>query len=210
MSGEELNDELRAMLAARLQAHPVERAALEGERRAAVAFVVTNAEDGAPACILTRRPSRMGRHAGQYALPGGKVDPGETESQAARREVEEELGIPLGCADELGRLDDYVTRSGFVISPFVLWGGPDLKIMPNPGEVEKVLFIPFREMDSEAIPHFRDGVDPDRPILFSRFPSIGHSMYSPTAALFYQFREVCLRGRTTRVGHYDQPKFAWK
>lgn len=207
---QEFDDSLRETLVDRLTAHNVRRAPQGDARRAAVAFVVTANEAGTPACILTRRPSQMGRHAGQYALPGGKVDPGETEAEAARREVEEELGISLGADAELGRLDDYVTRSGFVISPFVLWGGTGLTIVPNPGEVEKVLFIPFPEMDSQAIPHFRDGVDPDRPILYSQFPTIGHSMYSPTAALFYQFREVCLRGHSTRVAHYDQPKFAWK
>ena len=58
--------------------------------------------------------------------------------------------------------------------------------------------------------HFQPGIDPDRPILYSQFPTIGHSMYSPTAAIVYQFREVCLRGSSTRVVQYDQPRFAWK
>ena len=206
-----LDPALRDELGSRLAEHPVTRLPVnDGLRRAAVAFVVTDDADGAPAIILTRRPSRMGRHAGQYALPGGKVDAGETEPEAALRELEEELGISLGPEAVLGQLDDYATRSGFVISPFVMWGGPELAIDPAPDEVEKVLHIPFAELDSTAIPHFQPGVDPDRPILFSRFPTVGHSMYSPTAAIVFQFREVCLRGQSTRVAHFDQPRFAWK
>lgn len=206
-----LDTDLRQALSERLNAHAVRRIAPDAEmRRAAVAFVITDSPDGGPAIILTRRPTRMGRHAGQYALPGGKVDPGETDAEAARRELHEELGVDLDAGAVLGRLDDYATRSGFVIAPFVIWGGPGLVLDPAPDEVEKVLHIPFAELDSEAIPHFQPGVDPDRPILFSRFPTVGHSMYSPTAALVYQFREVCLRGLATRVAHYDQPRFAWK
>lgn len=205
-----LDDTLRAELSARLSAHPVERIERQDLRRAAVAFVITDAPGGLPAILLTRRPLRMGRHAGQYALPGGKVDPGETEVQAARRELAEELGLDLGSEAVLGRLDDYPTRSGFVISPFVLWAGAGVRLVPAPDEVEKVLHIPFTELDSEAIPYFQPGVEPDRPILYSQFPTVGHSMYSPTAALVFQFREVCLRGNPTRVAHFDQPRFAWK
>lgn len=206
----QLDQSLRDRLAMRLQSHDVRRIGDHDKRNAAVAFVVTDAPDGAPAIILTRRPSRMGRHAGQYALPGGKVDPGETAAEAARREVAEELGLSVDPGAELGRLDDYETRSGFVITPFVLWGGTGLEPVPAPDEVEKVLYIPFTELDSDAIPHFLPGLDPDRPILYSQFPTIGHSMYAPTAAMVYQFREVCLRGCSTRVAKYDQPRFAWK
>lgn len=206
----QLDQTLRARLCRRLQRHAVHEIADHDKRHAAVAFVVTDAPDGSPAIILTRRPTRMGRHAGQYALPGGKVDPGETTDEAARREVAEELGLSLDAASELGRLDDYETRSGFVITPFVLWGGPGLALDPAPDEVEKVLYIPFDELDSNAIPLFTPGIDAGRPILYSQFPTIGHSMYSPTAAIVYQFREVCLRGTSTRVAQYDQPRFAWK
>ena len=207
----ELNDILRARLSERLTQHPVETIAPGPDvRTAAVAFVVTDTAEGDPAIILTLRPARMGRHGGQYALPGGKIDPGETDQQAALREVDEELGLRLDEASVLGRLDDYPTRSGFVITPFVIWGGPKLTLVPSPEEVERVLFIPFTELDSEAIPHFQPGVDPERPVLYSQFPTIGHSMYAPTAALVYQFREVCLRGDSTRVAQFDQPRFAWK
>lgn len=179
-------------------------------RPAAVAIVVTTASDGAPAILLTLRPARMGRHSNQYALPGGKVDPGETSEQAAFRELSEELGLDLPTDALLGRLDDYPTRSGFRMSPFVLWAGPDAAITPAPEEVASVHHIPFAELDSDAIPHFAPGQTEDRPVLFSRFPALGTEMYSPTASIIYQFREVALRGQATRVAHFDQPRFAWK
>ena len=152
----------------------------------------------------------MGCHAGQYALPGGKVDLGESAEQAAFRELEEELGLTLPPEALLGRLDDYPTRSGFRIQPFVLWGGADPALSPDAGEVAQVFRIPFSELDSPAIPLFQDGVEPDRPVLYSDLPSVGTTMFSPTASLLYQFREVCLRGQPTRVAHYDQPAFAWR
>ena len=181
-------------------------------RHAAVAIVVAEHPSlpGHPAILLTRRKASLGQHPGQYALPGGKVDEGETSDQAAIRELYEELGIPVRPAAFLGRLDDYPTRSKFRITPVVLWLGTNYRLSPNPDEVERVFYIPFRELDSEAIPVFEQGVEVDRPVLCSEFPTLGHRMYSPTASMIYQFREVAMRGTDTRVNHYDQPRFAWK
>ena len=204
------DDALRQRIAGNLDAFP-ERL-IEGEdlRSAAVVIAVTTDPDGTPAIILTRRPARMGRHAGQYALPGGKVDPGETAAQAAFRELSEELGLDLPQEALLGRLDDYATRSGFRISPFVVWAGASPEITPQPDEVAAVHFIPFDDLVSDAIPLFDPGETPERPVLFSRFPSLGTTLYSPTGSLVYQFREVAILGHPTRVAHFDQPRFAWR
>ncbi len=205
-----LNERLREKLSANLATFPMQMIEDDSLRNASVAIVVTDDSDGDPAILLTLRPVRMGRHSNQYALPGGKVDPGETLEEAAFRELSEELGLSLPRSALLGRLDDYPTRSGFRISPFVLWAGADVTLVPEPSEVASIHHIPFHELDSDAIPLFDEGETPDRPVLFSSFPALGTQMYSPTASIIYQFREVALRGEATRVSHYDQPRFAWR
>ena len=183
----------------------------ESLRRAAVAIVIVkNLEDDDAGILLTFRPSGMRRHARQFALPGGRMDEGETLVETALRELREELRIDLGQDDVLGLLDDYPTRSGFAITPIVAWGGPAPVIDPDPEEVDKVFRIPFNELDSPAIPHFHVERDDEPPVLSSKFPSLGHRMFAPTAAMVYQFREVGIRGLATRVAHHGQPEFAWK
>ena len=184
-------------------------------RHAAVVIVVwphevTQEGDNQLSILLTLRTAKLKQHSGQYALPGGKLDAEETTLQAALRELDEELGIRLDASDKLGQLDDYPTRSGFRITPLVFWAGSGVELNPSPDEVETVYKIPFGELDSDAIPLFEDGVEDGPPVLLSNFPTLGHKMYSPTASIIYQFREVAIRGNTIRVSHFDQPGFAWK
>jgi 8-oxo-dGTP pyrophosphatase MutT (NUDIX family) len=149
------------------------------------------------------------RHGGQYALPGGRLDEGETAAEAALRELEEELGLALGADRILGMLDDYPTRSGFRITPVVLWGAGAGEIRPDVQEVDQVYRIPLADLLSPAIPHLEPGPD-DHPVLSAPLATLGHRVFAPTAAMLYQFREVAILGRDTRVAHYDQPAFAWK
>src|SRR5947209_7546056 len=103
-------------------------------KRAAVALTLVEADDGSgeTAFLLTRRSAHLRAHAGQWALPGGRCDPGETLEEAALRELEEELGVKLGPADILGVLDDYPTRSGYAITPVVAWLDDASALRPNP------------------------------------------------------------------------------
>ena len=164
--------------------------------------------DGTASILLTLRPRTIKRHAGQYALPGGRLDPGETEAEAALRELDEELGVDFGQDRIIGRLDDYPTRSGFCISPIVVWGEPDMPIVPDENEVAKVFYVPLRELMNDDIPTLTPSDDGDQQVLSMYLPALGNRMYAPTAAIFYQFREVVLRNRETRVAGYDQPGFA--
>lgn len=210
MSDWRFNTALRQQLQQHIAVFENKQYADSDSRSAAVAVVVVaDAQDNA-CVLLTLRSHQLGRHAGQFALPGGRVDDGESTEQAARRELHEELGLELGSDALLGRLDDYCTRSGFCISPFVYWGGRQPLLRPSADEVAEVYWIPLSELDSVAIPLFDKGVEEGRPVLYSCLPSLGDNMYSPTAALLYQFREVALRGLDTRVAHYDQPAFAWR
>ncbi|MGI9406072.1 MAG: NUDIX hydrolase [Hyphomicrobiaceae bacterium] len=207
-----LNMALREHLRANLDRFAPQDAPQPDLKSAAVAVVIAAHEPGSnahPAILLTLRSARLKQHSGQYALPGGKLDAGETPAGAALRELHEELGLSLNADAVLGRLDDYPTRSGYRITPIVVWAGADCALIPSPDEVEKVFRIPFHELASDAIPVFEPGIDESAPILFCEFPTLGHRMYSPTASILFQFREVAMRGVSTRVAHFDQPRFAW-
>lgn len=213
---------LRARLEARLRAFDVHAASTAGLRAAAVAVVVTDAGHGAglpslpahtawstaPALLLTRRAGELRVHAGQWALPGGRIDPGESPEQAALRELREEVGLALDASRLLGRLDDFVTRSGYVITPVLLWGGAAREARANPHEVRSMHRIPFSELLRADAPILEPPLDGERPVL--KMPVGDGWIAAPTAAVLYQFRELCLCGRATRVAHFDQPLFAWK
>ena len=92
----------------------------------------------------------------------------------------------------------------------VVWGGEAREIDPDPVEVAKVFRIPLTELDSPAIPRLTPSADRQQPVMSAPLPTTGGVVYAPTAALLYQFREVAMHGRSTRVAHFDQPKFAWR
>jgi 8-oxo-dGTP pyrophosphatase MutT (NUDIX family) len=180
-------------------------------RQAGVALVVAQADDDGHACLLlTRRQRGLRRHSGQYALPGGRLDHGETFEEAALRELSEELGLCYGADRLLGALDDYKTRSGFVIRPFVVWGGPLDEMRPDPEEVAIVFQIPLSDLESPEIPRLTPSDDAEAPVLGAPIATLKHVIHAPTAALIYQFREVALFGNATRVAHFGEPEFAWK
>lgn len=177
-------------------------------RPAAVAITLVKNVEGEACFLLTRRSRQLARHRGQFALPGGGLDAAESNAQAALRELAEELGVQLGESDVLGLLDDFKTRSGFVITPVVLWGEHVAELTPNPDEVALVYRVPLRDLYHPEVPRLSPSGSADAPIL--SMPLVGTEVFSPTAAIIYQLREVALEGRATRVHHYDQPLFAWK
>jgi 8-oxo-dGTP pyrophosphatase MutT (NUDIX family) len=179
-------------------------------KHAAVAATLVGDADGQACFLITRRASGMRNHPGQWALPGGRIDPGESAAETALRELHEELGLLLGPDVVLGVLDDFVTRSGYVITPVVCWGGEARALAPNPDEVAAVHIVPVVELDRPEIPLLRAIPESDRPVLSLPMPVLGTSIHAPTAAVLYQLREVALHGRNTRVAHYEQPVFAWR
>lgn len=206
----------------RLRGFEVQPLPTAGHRHAAVALVLVEEGHGAEvpglprhaawrrdgALLLTRRAADLARHAGQWALPGGRIDPGETPEQAARRELAEEVGLHLGADALLGRLDDYATRSGYVITPVLMWGGAAHSLRPNPQEVAGIHRVPWRELLRADAPMLNQVRGAPHPVL--RMPLGSRWIAAPTAAFLYQFREVLLCGRATRVAHFDQPRFAWR
>ena len=163
--------------------------------------------------VLSLLPERVAdptlrAHGGQWALPGGRIDPGETPLEAALREMHEELGLALTASDLLGTLDDYPTRSGYVITPFVFWGGADPAFVLDPAEVRSAHRISFRELCRPDSPRFVAIPESDRPVV--QLPIGGDLLHAPTGAVLLQFRRVAIEGVSERVAGYEQPVFAWR
>lgn len=209
--GFEFNQNLRDGIRTRLDRFDRHQVAPGKLRQAAVAIVLVPDERDNEACfVLTRRPKTLRHHGGQYALPGGRVEVGEDILDAALREIREEIGVDLEASSVLGWLDDFETRSGFRVSPSVVWGGDECELRPDPDEVEAVFRIPLWDLNRPEIPRLRCTDSSEHPVLSAPFETLGGEVYAPTAAMLYQFREVGLNGRATRVAHFEQPRFAWK
>ncbi len=163
---------------------------------------------GGAAFLLCRRTSRLNKHAGQWALPGGRVDHGETALDAALREIDEEIGLRLDADAVVGWLDDYPTRSGYVISPVVVWGGADPALRPSPHEVLALYRIGLHAL-RDGEPRFVSIPESDRPVV--QVPLGNDLIHAPTGAVLHQFRQVAMAGRAgERVDHLEQPVFAWR
>ena len=212
------DEKLRTDLATNLAAHERRALPLEGRRHGAVAVVLVDAAPGSgdgqtlgvadgAAFLLCLRAEQMNRHAGQYALPGGRIDPGETPLETALRELEEELGIRLTADSVVGWLDDYPTRSGYVITPAVLWGDARPQLKPARDEVQAVYRVALKTL-ADAEPRFVPIPQSDRPVL--QLPIGGDLIHAPTAAILFQLRQVGLLGRIgERVEGIEEPPFAW-
>ncbi len=190
-----------ARLPAREPASALKRAAV------AITLVAAGEADCGTALLLTRRAAGLRSHRGQWALPGGRRDAGETPAAAALRELHEELGLWPGPGQVLGSLDDYPTRSGYLITPVVVWAADSAAISPNPAEVASVHRIALDEIERADAYDFTAIPESSRRVI--RFRHGRQFIHAPTAALIYQFAEM-LAGRDTRVAELEQPVFAWK
>lgn len=214
------DEELRDWISANLRDH--RRRVIEPRegRHAAVALVLVDSDPhvgsetgelagvgGGAAFLLCRRPQGLRRHGGQFALPGGRIDPGEGVVEAALRETMEEVGVRLGEEQVLGLLDDYATRSGFVMTPVVVWAGGAPELHPDPEEVFAAYRVGLHHLLREDSPRLSPGVDPGRPVV--ALPLGGSLLHAPTAAVVLQLGWLGLQGRRDAVAHFDSPGFAW-
>lgn len=191
-----------------------------GMRRAAVVLCVVQETDG-PLSVIVIKRAYQGRNAGQWGLPGGRVEDGETPGQAAVRELHEELGLRAHPDDILGALDDFPAASGFAITPIVVTLPDTTDLLPNPDEVYSVHLVDLARLAADDTPrwvHPNDAVRQDS-LRADITPSdesgllqmrLGPNMtiHAPTGALLWQFREIVLLGRApdeARVAHFRQP-----
>ena len=201
------DDALRERARANLAGFERQALAPDGRRPAAVAVVLLGDDEGRACFLLTRRAATLRAHARQWALPGGRIDPGESAEGAALRELEEEVGLARDAAAVLGLLDDYGMRSGFIITPVVVWGGVHVELKANPDEVASVHRVPLADLDGPEVPRLVTIPESDRPVI--QVPLLSTLVHAPTAAVLYQLREVVVHGRPTRVAHFEQPVWAW-
>jgi 8-oxo-dGTP pyrophosphatase MutT (NUDIX family) len=202
------DDALRAAVTTNLAGFDAVALDRAGRRHSAVALCIVRGDGDEAALVITTRAAGLRAHARQYALPGGRVDDGETAVGAALREMHEEVGVQCNESAVLGVLDDYATRSGYVITPVVVWGPTALEVVPNPDEVEEVHIVPIADLEHPDAPRLLTIPESDQPVI--QMPMRGGWIHAPTAAVLYQFREVCIHARPTRVAHFEQPTWAWK
>lgn len=195
----------RDTVAERITGFPRVAAERPDLKQAAVALCVTE-QDGVPTLVITRRAAGLRAHAGQWALPGGRLDAGEGPVEGALRELHEEIGVEPGPAAVLGLLDDYVTRSGYVMTPVVCWAGPVDGFAGSEPEVAAVFEVPLADLDVDPV--FETIPESDGPVI--RLPLLGGFVHAPTAAVVHQFCRIACRGEVERVAGYEQPVFAWR
>jgi 8-oxo-dGTP pyrophosphatase MutT (NUDIX family) len=127
-------------------------------------------------------------------------------AEAALRELREETGVTVSADAVLGVLDDYATRSGFLITPVVVWGGPLGTLSRQTAEVARIHVIPLADFDQP--PNLLHIPESTAPVL--RLALLDGWVYAPTAAIIHQFCQLARHGLTTRVAHFEQPVFAWR
>lgn len=141
--------------------------------------------------LLTERTAHLASHAGQISFPGGGVEPEDRdEVAAALRETSEEIGLPPDHIDVIGRLDTYVTRTGFRIEPIVGLVRPPFTLRPDSNEVADVFEVPLSFILDPASLQKHSRVFQGRQRYFYVFPYPDRYIWGATAGMLLNLRET--------------------
>jgi 8-oxo-dGTP pyrophosphatase MutT (NUDIX family) len=163
------------------------RAAL---RPAAVLLLVVNHAND-PAVVFTQRTAHLADHAGQIALPGGRCDEGDcTPERTALREAEEEIGLESARVEILGRLPEYLTSTGFSVTPVVGWAEPPLAYRPDPHEVHDVFEVPLAFLLDPANHRYESAFYKGRMRHYWAMPYGDRFIWGATAGMLVTFQRL--------------------
>jgi 8-oxo-dGTP pyrophosphatase MutT (NUDIX family) len=178
-------DRLRAIL----QQRPAIEIDAPEHRRACVLLPLVRTEEGW-SLLFSRRSVNLAAHSGQIAFPGGAVEEGETLESAATREAEEEVGIAAAHVELIGRLDDVITNSGFLVAPFVGVVRERIEYVLREAEVEEVFEVPVEALLDVAQPEVRYVAFRDRryPAYFYRYDR--HEIWGLTGRMLKSFLDL--------------------
>ena len=148
---------------------------------AVLVAIVTGA---APGILLTKRNASLRRHAGQVSFPGGRIDPGDADAEAAAlREAEEEIGLDPARVEVLGRLSDYRTGTGFRVTPVLGLVSPGFATRLSAAEVDAVFELPLSVLVDPAAPERREAEFGGRMRRYWVWPHEEHFIWGATAAI---------------------------
>lgn len=157
---------------------------------AAVLVPLVNRAEGLTA-MFTRRTGHLLHHPGQISFPGGHIDPGdETPEETALRETEEETGLDRRHVEIIGRLNQYVTRTGFSITPVVALVEPPFELSPDPDEVEEVFEVPLAFLLDPANHQRHSREFEGRSREFYAMPYEGYFIWGATAGMLIDLYEA--------------------
>lgn len=147
--------------------------------------------------LLTKRTPHLTDHAGQISFPGGRIDPKDADAAAAAlREAEEEVGLPQAHVEMIGRLDTYVTRTGFEVTPCVGFVAPPEAYRPDPFEVAEVFEVPLAFFLEPGSRKLESRLFQGRQRFFYAFPWHDHYIWGATAGMLNNLVEVLAAGET--------------
>src|SRR5579863_3355204 len=159
--------------------------------RAAAVLVPLVDHAGGMSVLLTQRTAHLSAHAGQISFPGGRIEKDDPDAiAAALRETEEEVGLPRGRVSVVGRLDTYITGTGFEITPIVGIVAPPFALTIDPFEVAEAFEVPLAFiLDSRNHQRIERTVGALRRCFFV-LPYEGRNIWGATAGILVNLAEV--------------------